>query len=91
MYYKEQKIIIRGSFIIDIETGQKFEFKIKRKIMNCYPAEISQEDIKMAEKEGVEIPDFLNFSDEELFKRRWIMEPSLMTIKKVKKVIYSFV
>ena len=91
MYYKEPQIIIRESFIIDIETGQKFEFEVKRKIMNCYPEKISQEDIDIAEKEGIEIPSSLNFSDEELRARRWMMAKYLKSIKRVKKIIYSFV
>lgn len=50
MYYKEHQIIVRKRVIIDIETGQKFRFEIKRKIMNCYPEKISQEDINIAKK-----------------------------------------
>lgn len=91
MYYKEQQIIVTNGFIIDIETGQKFRFEIKRRIMSCYPEKISQEDIDIAKKEGIEIPSSLNFSDEELIVRRWRMSKSLRSIKRVKKVIYSFV
>lgn len=90
MYYKEQKIIMGKNFIIDIETGQKFEFRIDRKKMNCFPVAITQEDIQIAEKEGVKIANLFNFSDEQLRERRQRISYYLIKSKiKIKQVIYS--
>lgn len=94
MYYPKEQLIIEGNFIIDIKTGQKFQFKINRKIiwriMDCFPEFLTQEDIQKAEQEGITIQNlsFSEYSEEELRIRRIEIGNSL---KKVKKVIYSFI
>lgn len=77
MYYQKQNIIVKENVIIDLKTGQQFEFDIKRKVMNCFSSGIAV--VKN------------NFSEEELRKRRCEISAFLKHIKKVRKVIYSFI
>lgn len=77
MYYQKQNIIVKENVIIDLKTGQQFEFDIKRKVMNCFPS-------------GTEVVKN-NFSEGELRKRRCEIAAFLKSIKKVRKVIYSFI
>lgn len=85
MYYPSQHIIVTDKTVIDIKTIQKFEFRINRKIMDCYPAKITQQDIQ------IEYSNPSNFSEKELRERRCEIAKFLKSLKGVKKVIYSFI
>ena len=60
MYYEEQKIIVNKTnigknYIIDVDSGFKAEFDIRRNEIHCWPDKIKRIDIEKARNDGVDI------------------------------------